>query len=789
MNKYIIIHGHFYQPPREDPWTGLIERQESAAPFMDWNRRITAESYAACGASRVLDANGSILSIINNYSYLSFNFGPTLLTWLEKEAPNVYQRILEADKESLKRLGHGNAVAQSFNHTILPLDAPESAKLQIEWGLADFQGRFGREAEGMWLPECAVNESVLDILIEKGLKYVILSPWQGESIIQTNGRKKSLGVHPAPSDRPFRVNRPKGSIAAFFYEGDLASRISFGHLLRSREGLEEALRSAFSTDKTKLVSVATDGEIYGHHEPYGDMCLSALIDHLGDESDLKFTNYAAYLEENPPKEEVILRPGDEGRGTSWSCSHGVGRWMRDCGCSTGGEEGWNQKWRKPLRIAFDSLKKEADPIWKKMVSNLTDKPVDAVFSEYGRVVSGLQTSSEFVGTILDDEHNDTDAVNLLIAMEGAKFLQFMYTSCGWFFADISGIEPIQNMRYAYRAAELLDPNSTKGLVDRLTRRLERVESNIQIMGNGSDLLRGLVTPKIQPELKAAALFFWRHLYNLPGLDYADWGYLQGKGTTRRTVDTDEGELRLEGEISYEESSTLRSYTFPYRTVIDEHLFCPVVELMDGNQWTSVPIKSMPTVLRMEIQKTLLKRSEKRLMVSLGSKVADRLMDLKVVKALDLPFGATGWQSLELALHYGPMLILKRMRKMKPRDWSDSLELMDQILGRRVEFGVDLDAGNIEQSAGLIISEVSEYLEKHSDKEMLGKLIEFLGILQQHGLRPLRPFVQNAVYALLEQRFNRIEEDDTEKDSPCRSDILDLAYLLNINPERFVTGCE
>jgi hypothetical protein len=751
MNKYIIIHGHFYQPPREDPWTGLIERQESAAPFMDWNRRITAESYAACGASRVLDANGSILSIINNYSYLSFNFGPTLLTWLEKEAPNVYQRILEADKESLKRLGHGNAVAQSFNHTILPLDAPESAKLQIEWGLADFQGRFGREAEGMWLPECAVNESVLDILIEKGLKYVILSPWQGESIIQTNGRKKSLGVHPAPSDRPFRVNRPKGSIAAFFYEGDLASRISFGHLLRSREGLEEALRSAFSTDKTKLVSVATDGEIYGHHEPYGDMCLSALIDHLGDESDLKFTNYAAYLEENPPKEEVILRPGDEGRGTSWSCSHGVGRWMRDCGCSTGGEEGWNQKWRKPLRIAFDSLKKEADPIWKKMVSNLTDKPVDAVFSEYGRVVSGLQTSSEFVGTILDDEHNDTDAVNLLIAMEGAKFLQFMYTSCGWFFADISGIEPIQNMRYAYRAAELLDPNSTKGLVDRLTRRLERVESNIQIMGNGSDLLRGLVTPKIQPELKAAALFFWRHLYNLPGLDYADWGYLQGKGTTRRTVDTDEGELRLEGEISYEESSTLRSYTFPYRTVIDEHLFCPVVELMDGNQWTSVPIKSMPTVLRMEIQKTLLKRSEKRLMVSLGSKVADRLMDLKVVKALDLPFGATGWQSLELALHYGPMLILKRMRKMKPRDWSDSLELMDQILGRRVEFGVDLDAGNIEQSAGLIVSEVSEYLEKHSDKEMLGKLIEFLGILQQHGLRPLRPFVQNAVYALLEQR--------------------------------------
>ena len=787
MNKYIIIHGHFYQPPREDPWTGLIERQESAAPFMDWNHRITAESYAACGASRVLDGNGSILSIINNYRYLSFNFGPTLLTWLEKEAPNVYQRILEADKESLKRLGHGNAVAQSFNHTILPLDSLESAKLQIEWGLADFKGRFGRDAEGLWLPECAVNESILDILIEKGLKYVILSPWQGESIVQTNGKKKSLGTQPVPSDRPFIIKRPGGSIAAFFYEGDLASKISFGHLLRSREGFEVALRGAFSTEKTQLVTVATDGEIYGHHEPYGDMCLSALIDHLGDESDLKFTNYAAYLEGHPPEEEVLLRPGDEGRGTSWSCFHGVGRWMRDCGCSTGGEKGWNQKWRKPLRLAFDSLRKEADPIWKKMVSDLTKRSADTVLLKYGRVISGLQTPSEFAETILNPGYSDHDATKLLVAMEGAKFLQFMYTSCGWFFADISGIEPIQNMRYAYRAAELLDPKGVKGLIVRLSRRLEKGESNIQMMGNGSDLLRGLVTPKIQPELKAATIFFWRHFYNLSGLDYADWGSFQGKGTTRRIVDTDEGDLRLEGEISYEESPTLRFYTFPYRTVINGHLFCPVVELMDGTQWISVPIKSLPAALRVEIQKTFLKRSEKRLMEFLGSKVSDRLRDLEVVNALDLPFGASRWQSLELALHYGPMLILKKMRKMKPGDWSESLGLLDQILGRRVEYGVDINAGNIEQSAGLIVSGISEYLGKHSDKSTLDKLVEFLGILQRHGLRPLRPFVQNAVYALLEQRFNRNDEDDSKNASPLSTDILDLAYLLNINPERFVTG--
>ena len=363
MKNNLIIHGHFYQPPRENPWIGLIPRQKSASPYENWNRKITKECYAANTYSRFLDANGSIVDIINNYTYISFNFGPTLLNWLMSYAPTIYAQILEADRLSLNNnAGHGNAIAQAYNHSILPLCSLEDAETQIIWGLKYFESRFNRSSEGFWLPEAAVNSSIIDLLIKQKIKFIILSPWQAEAFCPLGSKKwKPLGDNPIPSDRVYRIDRPQGSIAVFFYNHQLAHGISFEHYLTDADRLYEKLLTFRHTARPDhLVNIATDGEIYGHHEPFGDMCLAALVRIIDRENDFTLSNYGRYLEEHPPTYLAQLKEGENNLGTSWSCFHGVDRWYRDCGCTTGGKEGWNQKWRAPLRDALihlrDSLK-------------------------------------------------------------------------------------------------------------------------------------------------------------------------------------------------------------------------------------------------------------------------------------------------------------------------------------------------------------------------------------------------------------------------------------------------
>jgi len=785
MKKYVILHGHFYQPPREDPWTGLIEIQESAAPYSDWNRRITAECYAAGGASRVLDGDGAILSIRNNYSHLSFNFGPTLFSWMESEAPNTYKRILEADRESLERLGHGNAVAQSYNHTILPLDNPEDARTQIRWGLSDFTRRFQRPAEGMWLPECGVNESVIDILIDEGMLFIILSPWQARALKKENSEWEVLEKKPAPADRAFYIDRPEGRIAVFFYNPDLASGISFGHLLRSREGFEKALRDVLDQSEYPLVSIATDGEIYGHHEPFGDMCLSSLMDSIGEDSDLVFTNYASYLESNPPLEEVELRPGDDRRGTSWSCVHGVGRWFRDCGCSTGGREGWNQAWRTPLRDAFDKLKTAAEPLWMNRVEKLTGDNPRKVLDSYGEVLSGAVSPQKFAENTIS-QVTDSSMQNLLKEMEGVKFLQFMYTSCGWFFADLSGIEPVQNIRYAYRAADLIDPDGSAGLVKGLLSDLAPAESNIPEKGNGSRILTESVIPKIHPEARSAAVFFWRNLYGLQGKEKITCGMWKGLDVQKTFTGKPDGGQILTGRILFLNTSTLQSFNFKFKALMDHRMFCPEVNVFVESRWINIHIRTMPTALRMEIQKTLLNDSEDSLKEFLGSKAPQRLLDLMIVQALNIPFGASGWQSLELSLHYGPLLILDQLGKLPAEDWPELLISLEEILAYREVHGINADDGSVEMISGKIVSGIAGDLQLRSDREALEQLITFLEILHRHGLQPLKPFVQNAVYSLLEERFN-CDEDGSSVSGECPSDddLIDLARLVNINPERFI----
>ncbi|MGC8765247.1 MAG: DUF3536 domain-containing protein, partial [Brevinematia bacterium] len=352
--RFLIIHGHFYQPPREEPYSLKIEKQVSAFPYKNWNERINRECYAANAASRVLDERGRIVDIINNYEYISFNFGPTLLLWLKKESPSTYEKIIEADYNSReKNNGHGNAIAQVYNHIILPLACDRDIVTEIEWGLKAFEKDFGRSSEGIWLSETAVNDKVVEFLIAYGIKFIILSPFQAAEVSPDNKKWNDVSDGSIDPSKPYLLEESNGKIAVFFYYKELASKVSFEHLLRNVEFLRgEILKYNNST----LIHYATDGEVYGHHEPFGDMCLSRLIYENRARNEFTFTNYANFLEKHPPSDYVRLKKGNDGLGTSWSCVHGVDRWRKDCGCSTGGKEGWNQKWREPLRNAFDFLR-------------------------------------------------------------------------------------------------------------------------------------------------------------------------------------------------------------------------------------------------------------------------------------------------------------------------------------------------------------------------------------------------------------------------------------------------
>ncbi len=463
LRTALIIHGHFYQPPREDPFTGVYPAQPSADPFPDWNEAVYKTCYEPNAFSRYLNTGGKIEHIYNNYENISFNFGPTLLKWIDEKHPRFMQRLIDADKSSIARLGHSNIIAQTYNHTILPLESTENKRIQISWAVEDYARRFGHAPEGFWCAECAIDEETVDLLSEAGIKYTILSPWQAKSI---GGKDLEGGC--APYDRPFLLRGRNRSIAAFFYNGDFASGISFGHLLRDADALyrniSEYRRSAAIQSKTQtppaLLHWATDGEIYGHHEPFGDMALAALCKKVQDGEDFYLTNYGAYLEAHPPVEEARLYLGEDGRGSSWSCSHGVKRWYTDCGCHTGGDEKWNQKWRTPLREAFKKLEMKARTIFRDEVRKIYGPAFDTerFLTEYGRVLSGRITAHEYVSRAANEARVplcEESASRALVLLECMKNVFFSFTSCGWFFNDISGIEPTQNIKYAYYAARTL----------------------------------------------------------------------------------------------------------------------------------------------------------------------------------------------------------------------------------------------------------------------------------------------------------------------------------------------
>jgi alpha-amylase/alpha-mannosidase (GH57 family) len=495
----LIIHGHFYQPPRENPWSGIVEPQPSAAPFHDWNERIHFECYRPNAFVRVSAGESTEEQFINNYELLSFNFGPTLLSWLEQHHSYTYERIREADRVSRSRNdGHGNGIAQAYGHAILPLCNQRDLRTQIRWGMADFQHRFQREAEAMWLPETACNDRVMSALIDEGLRYVILAPQQARRLSAGRGTGRIEPDKSAETIDPsaaylYRVRDNRNeSIAVFFYDGPTSRAIAFEKLLRSSREFVEAL--VRSTGEKKMINLATDGETYGHHFKFGDLCLAHALTEEAPARGFNITNYGNYLDQHPPKLEVDIDNGPDGEGTSWSCQHGLGRWTRDCGCHTGGEAVWNQTWRGPLRQALDFLRDENVGHFENTRDVLFIDPWRTRDDSIALILDKQYSREEFLldhaGRWLSGEAQQ----RALAYLELQRMLLLMYTSCGWFFNDISGIETIQILKYAERASDLMEQLDLPSVRDQFLKILSEAKSNRAEMGTGADVYRQFVEP-------------------------------------------------------------------------------------------------------------------------------------------------------------------------------------------------------------------------------------------------------------------------------------------------------
>jgi alpha-amylase/alpha-mannosidase (GH57 family) len=492
---YICVHGHFYQPPRENPWLEEVELQESAHPFHDWNERICAECYAPNTASRILDEDRRIIDIVNNYSRISFNFGPTLLSWLERHQPDIYQEILKADELSQELFsGHGSALAQIYNHMIMPLANEKDKRTQVIWGIQDFEHRFKRFPEGMWLPETAVDTNTLEILAEQGIAFTLLAPSQAEKI-RLLGEEEWQNVRDGRIDptRPYLCQLPSGnSITLFFYDGPISQDIAFGGLLQSGENLANRLSNAFSEERNwaQLVHVATDGETYGHHHHQGDMALAYGLYHIEQHDIARITIYGEYLEKHPPEWEVVLVEP-----SSWSCFHGVDRWCDDCGCNSGMHSGWNQAWRKPLREAMDHVRDTIRPLFEDKTKSFFQDSWQ-VRDQYIKLL--LNRSHEHVATFLSSfathKLSLEEQTEVLKLLEMERHCMLMYTSCGWFFDELSGIETTQIMRYAARAIQLAEELFDLSLEEDFTTKLEQAPSNIKKFKHGKNVYQEFVKP-------------------------------------------------------------------------------------------------------------------------------------------------------------------------------------------------------------------------------------------------------------------------------------------------------
>ena len=562
MGVYVTIHGHFYQPPRENPYLDTIERQPSATPFHDWNERIHHECYRPNANARILNDRGEVVGIVNNFEYLSFNIGPTLMSWLEKYDRETYQQIIDADRKSCDRLnGHGNAIAQVYNHIILPLANKRDKHTQIRWGKEDFRSRFGRDPEGMWLAETAVDYATLEVLVAEGIKFIILAPSQAERCRpipteeENDPQWHQVGGAQIDPTRPYRCFLDDDRyIDIIFYDGPISRDMGFSDVLNNSSRFVSRLGLAVRGDHraSQLVSVATDGETFGHHKGGTEKCLAYAFTQEFPNRKWTVTNFAHYLSISSPTWEVIIKPV-----TAWSCAHGVDRWQDDCGCGGGG--GWHLKWRKPLRDSLDWLRDRLITVYDDIGHQFFRDPWLAR-DEYIQVI--LDRSPENVETFLNRHSKRSLApsqqIDALRLLEMERHSLLMYTSCGWFFEEISRPEGVQILRYAARALELAAEVGGVQLEQEFRDRLDLAPSNVDSFKTGAEVYRQLVVSaqisfkQVAAHYAISSLFTSYpqqervYCYNAYQLDYQ----LQRMGALTLAV----GQLRLVSEITWESTN-------------------------------------------------------------------------------------------------------------------------------------------------------------------------------------------------------------------------------------------
>jgi hypothetical protein len=438
----LVIHGHFYQPSRADPFSGEVPADPSAAPAHDWTARVSAECYRPNAEQ-------------GNLGRMSWDLGPTLAGWLVDGDPVAYRGFVEGDAGV-------NGLAQPFHHTILPLASAADRRTEIRWGLRDFAWRMGRPARGLWLAEGAVDLPTLRLLAEHGVEHTILAPWQ-------------TGEYLAETRRPYRVELTGGrSIVVALYDGHLSAAISFDPRTTAdadrfiAEEIEPRLASgALPDDEPPLVVIATDGELYGHHQPFRELFLDRLFQPPPDDGSRGFAIV--------PLAEGLVEPiGHPFRSiriaerTSWSCHHGVLRWSGECPCAPDG------RWKAPLRAALERLAAGIDVVSARIVNGLAGAPdLWAARDAYVDVVIGAESPTDFAmrwlgsAAIAPDGTVSADTVAFLSVLTAQRWRLAMFASDGWFWDDPARPETAAVLRAAARAARLIDDLAATGLEGRL----------------------------------------------------------------------------------------------------------------------------------------------------------------------------------------------------------------------------------------------------------------------------------------------------------------------------------
>jgi len=603
MSYYVCIHGHFYQPPRENPWLEEVELQEGAHPYHDWNEKITAECYAPNTASRILNSERKIIEIVNNYSKISFDFGPTLLLWLERHAPEVYQVIIETDKECQKKYsGHGPAIAQVYNHMIMPLANSRDKRTQVVWGIRDFEHRFGRKPEGMWLPETAVDLETLDIMAEYGIKFTILAPHQASRIRKIGEEKWNnvLGGNINPK-MPYLCRLPSGrSISIFFYDQSVSLDVAFGDLLKNGENFALKIVRSFSQAQRQpqIVHIATDGETYGHHLKFGDMALSYCLHYIESRNLAQITIYGEYLEKNPPTYEVEIIEN-----TSWSCFHGIERWRSDCGCRMGAEPEFKQEWRTHLREAMDWLGDRVNLIYEREMAQYTQDPWKAR-DDYIEVIldRSVENVERFLSKHSKKQLSKEEKVRVLKLLEMQRNALLMYTSCGWFFDEISGIESTQVMKYAARAMQLAREICGVDLEPDYLKILEKAPSNIPEYQNGARVYDLLVRPSITDLLRVGAHYAISSIFGEYKETQKIYCYT-AKNEAYENLEAENkkfavGRVRLRSDITWEESVV----SFAVLHFGDQNLIVGVREFMDRKSFSQMCKETKKAFLKGDFSK-------------------------------------------------------------------------------------------------------------------------------------------------------------------------------------------